>query len=205
MCKTKLPMLLFALLACALAACGTRRQFSAPDIDPPADLIPTYIPKGYKLISGFQITGQDMFPSTIWGDNTLSGRLGEGNAFFDLKSPAGNVIQGVYYQGKDHLILISKSYFPDGSLDLWRAHFEASNHLFGECECVRLRPSPGLFPSRFLEIQEERTIGEAQVVIVKGPIGWTTVFVRGEYLLTVESSISLEENLKIVISLLGKQ
>jgi hypothetical protein len=201
-CPLKLSLLL--LLASLLVACGSRLKFSAPEIEPPADLIPAYVPEEYKLISGFQLIAEDMFPADIFGDGVLGGRMGGVNPFFDLKSPNGYNIQGVYYHGKDHLILITKSYFLGGTLDLWRTDYEASRPEFGPCECAGLRLAPELFPARFAEIQEERTIGETSVAILKGPLGWTTVFVRGDYLLTVESGISLDENLKIVTSLLGK-
>jgi hypothetical protein len=195
---------LFVLLVCGVAACGSQRKFVAPEIEPPSDLIPAYIPKGYKLISGFQLIGENKFPVNVWGDNALIGRLGVSKPFFDLKSPSGNIIQGVYYQGKDHLILITKSYFPDGSLDIWRKNYEASILKFDDCECCCLCRPLRLFPLRFIEIQEEHTIGDAQVIVLKGPLGLITVFVRGDYLLTVESGISLDENLKIVASLLEK-
>jgi len=204
--RRKLVIPLFVLLGCALAACGSKPKFVAPEIDPPSDLIPAYVPKGYKLISGFQIIRDNMFPVNIFGDGALVVRTKGFPPFYDVKSPSGNIIQGVYYQGKDHLILIAKSYFPGGTLDLWRADYEASRPEFGECECAcaRLCLSPMLFPSRFVEIQEEHTIADAQVIVLKGPMRLTTVFVRGDYLLTVESGISLDENLKIVASLLGK-
>ncbi len=200
--KPKFVIPLFVLLVCGLAACGSRRKFVAPEIEPPSDLISAYVPKGYKLISGFQLIGENKFPANVWGDNALIGRLGGSNRFFDLKSPSGNIIQGVYYQGKDHLILITKSYFLDGSLDIWRKNYEASNLKFDEFECCCLCRPLKLFRFRFTEIQEERTISGTQVVILKGPLGLITVFVRGDYLLTVESGISLDENLKIVASLL---
>jgi hypothetical protein len=203
--RYKLIIPLLMLLASILAACRSGPKFVAPEIEPPTDLIPAYLPKGYKLKSGFQIAAETTFPAPSNGDEgALFGRLRESNLFFDLKSPTGNDIQGVYYQGKDYLILIAKSYFPGGTLDLWRADYDASNLEFGECECAGVRLAPTLFRTRFYEIQEERTIGETQVAILKGPIGWIAVFVRGDYLLTVESGISLEENLKIAASLLEK-
>ena len=203
--RYKLAIPLFVLLTCALAGCGSeRKKFVAPEIEPPADLIPVYIPKGYKLISGFQIAGEDIFPVNVFGDGAFLGRLRVGNSYSDLRSPNGNDIQGVYYQGKDHLILIARSYFPEGTLDLWREKFEASGFKFDECECFRLRFLPRHFLSRILEILEERTISGTRVLILKGPVGWITVFIRGDYLLTVESGTSLEEIMKIVSSLLKK-
>jgi hypothetical protein len=202
--KHKFAIPLFVLLACCLTACGSRQKFVAPEIDPPDDLIPAYVPKGYKLISGFQLLGEDKFLANGRGDNALIVPTEEFHSFYDLKSPTGNVIQGVYYQGKDHLILITKSYFPDGSLEIWRKNYEASNLKFDECECGCLCRHLRLFPIRFYELQEEHTIADAQVIVLKGPLGLLTVFVRGDYLLTVESGISLDENLKIVASLLGK-
>jgi hypothetical protein len=42
------------------------------------------------------------------------------------------------------------------------------------------------------------------VAILSKPEGWLTVFVRAGDLLTVEGAISLDDNLKIVSSLLEK-
>ena len=197
-------LLLIFLLATMLTACGSRTKFVAPEIEPPADLIPGYVPEGFKLVSGFQLTGKFTLPVFSNGDEGgLFGHLREGYAFFNVKSPSGNDIQGLYYQGKEDLILIARSYFPDGTLDLWRNAYETAQPK--SCECVwaglpRLGAEP--FPVRFHEIQEMRTVGETQVAVLDGPLGLITVFVRGDYLLTVESGISLEENLKIVASLL---
>ena len=197
-CKFAIPFLM--LLACILPACRPNPKFVAPETDPPADLIPGYVPGGFELVSGFQLPGKVIFPATSDGDD-ISDFLRIRD--FNPKSPNENAIQGVYYQGKDHLILISKSYFPEGNLDLWRTAYEASRPK--PCECAGfpgLRLDTETFPVRIYEIQEERTIGETRVAILKGPLGWITVFVRGDDLLTVESGISLEENLKIVASLL---
>jgi hypothetical protein len=203
------------LLACVLSACGPRRpKFIAPEIEPPADLIPSYVPEGFQLVDGFQLEGG---VTTATQDlSRLVGRVG-----FDLKSPAGNEIQGVYFQKENQLILITKSYYPGGTLDDWRAAFEEPLPkplgLEPECDCecrpARLaRPDPELFPSRFGEIREERTIGETRVAVLQSGGHWVAVFMRGEYLLTVESGsaleqsgIPLEENLKIAASLLEKQ
>jgi hypothetical protein len=173
-------------------------KYVAPEIDPPADLIPGYMPEGYDLISGFQLSTHNTLPEFSGGDENGMPGL---DHFFDVKSPMGNVIQGVYYQGKQNLILVTKAYFPGGTLDDWLAAYEKSQP--EPCDCggfLRLDAFP--LPSRFDELQEERTIDGTRVAILKGPLGWTTVFVRGDYLLAVESGISLEENLKIVTSLL---
>jgi hypothetical protein len=199
----KFAITLLMLLACILSACGSRTKFVAPEIDPPADLIPGYVPEGFELVSGFQLTGEVTLPEFSNGDEDgFFGHLLEDDPFFDVKSPNGNDIQGVYYQGKDHLILISKSFFPEGTLDLWRTAYEESWPK--PCECAGFpRLDPEAFPVRFYnDLQEERTIGKTSVAILKGPLGWITVFIRGDHLLTVESGISLEENLKIVASLL---
>ena len=202
--KTKFVIPLFVLLVCILSACGSRPQFIAPEIDPPADLIPGYVPEGFKLVSGFQLAGEVKLSVTSAGEDVSQFVRLQG---FDMKSPNGNDIQGVYYQSKDQSILITKSYFPAGNPDLWRTAYETS--FPRPCECVLLRFESKLFSARFTEIQEERTIGDTRVAILKAPGGWITVFVRGDYLLTVESGfilehggISLEENLKIVASLL---
>ena len=201
--KFKSISLLFIILVVFLVACDTGPKFVAPEIDPPADLIPGYVPDGSELISGFQLSPDSTSVEFALEDvGGLVERLKGADHFFDVKSPAGNVIQGVYYKGKEHLILVTKSYFPEGSLDDWLAVYEESQPKPCECDCpglVRLDSLP--FPSRFEEFQEERTIDGTRVAILNGPLGWTTLFVRGDYLLAVESTISLEENLKIVASL----
>jgi hypothetical protein len=203
--KIKSTLPLFIFLVIILAACDTGPKFVAPEIDPPADLIPGYVPEGYTLTSGFQLT-TDIFSADIALGDTgrMVGRMMLGDITFNLKSPTGNVVQGIYYKGKQHLILITKSYFPDKSLDDWLAVYEESQPKPCECDCpglLRLDAFP--LPSRFDEFQEERTIYGTRVAILHGPLGWTTVFVRGDYLLTVESGISLDENLKIVASLMN--
>ncbi|MFH1524936.1 MAG: hypothetical protein ABIF04_08220 [Chloroflexota bacterium] len=203
--KPKIIIPLFVVLVCILTACGSRPKFTAPEIKPPADLIPGYVPEGFMLVSGFQLAGKVIL--TITSDN------GDVSSFarmrdFDLKSPNGNDIQGVYYQSEDQSILITKSYFPGGNLDLWRTKYESYSQPC-KCECIDLRLGDIPLPARFTEIQEERTIGDSHIAVLKGLNGWITVFVRGDYLLTVESGlpleksgITLEENLKIVASLL---
>jgi len=198
--KYAIPMLV--VLVWFLAACSHSPKFVAPEIEPPADLIPGYVPEGFELGGGYQIPGERLFPAIPVGDDIANFLRIRG---FDLKSPNGNDILGVYYQGKDHLILISKSYFPKGSLDVWRAAYEASQPKPCECECAGLRLAHELFPVRLVQLQEVRTVEGTEVAILKGPMGWTTAFVRGDNLLTVESGISLEENLKIVASLLESQ
>jgi hypothetical protein len=220
--KFKTALFTIAALACLLSACAPRRPtFAAPEIEPPADLIPSYVPEGFTLGNGFQLEADGK--AIPEGFSRLIPRLG-----FDVKSPAGNDIQGVYYQNENQLILITKSYFPGGTLDLWRAAFEESLPKPCECECERtcecgqdsecacrpIRPArtgPDLFPGRFKEFQEERTIEGTRVAVLNSGGRWITVFMRGEYLLTVEgglarddNGIPLEENLKIVASLLGK-
>jgi hypothetical protein len=195
--KLKFVIPLLVSLVVILAACDTGMKYVAPEIDPPADLIPGYMPEGYDLISGFQLSTHNTLPEFTGGDENGMPGL---DHFLDVKSPMGNVIQGIYYQGKQNLILVTKAYFPGGTLDDWLAAYEES--LPEPCDCgglLRLDAFP--LPSRFDELQEERTIDGTRVAILKGPLGWTTVFVRGDYLLTVESQIPLEENLKIVTSL----
>ena len=198
------PQVLFlALLLVLVTACGTHTVFNAPTVEPSADLIPGYIPTGFKLISGFQMPhGGIGFSTSPTGEPVaVISRKMDGGPFFTLKSPLGNDIQGVHYENGDRHILITKSYFPDGFLELWRTTYEAS--WYDTCECMNLRPGE-LLPGRgrYAEVVEERTIGDTQIAILEGPKGWVTVFVRDDYLLSVESSISLEENLKIVASLL---
>jgi hypothetical protein len=103
--RHKLVIPLLMLLASILSACRSGPKFVAPEIEPPADLIPAYMPKEYKCISGFQIAPETTFPAPSNGDEgAFFGRLRESRPYFDLKSPNGNDIQGVYYQGKDDLI-----------------------------------------------------------------------------------------------------
>lgn len=202
--KLKFSIPLVVLLVALLSSCGTRLKFIAPKIESPVDLIPGYLPQGFKLISGFQLPGEltSLQFSTV-DEACFLGRRERGFPFFDVKSPVGNIIQGVYYQSKDSLILITKSYFPDGDLDQWLAAYDNGQPKSCECECKTLcclNLSPLL--NRLLQVQEIRTIAGTQVAVLEGPRGWTTAFVRGDYLLSVESGISLEENLKIVASLL---
>ncbi len=196
--KYKVVMLLSVLLGWLLTACSPEAKFAAPKIGAPADLTPGYVPEGFELGFGFQLPGGIKIP-TISDGNGLPAltRL----HIIDLKSPDDNDIQGVYYRGKDQLLLITKSYFPGGTLDTWQTTYEASQPKPCECECSELRLNGISLPVRLYEIQEKRTIEGKQVAILKGPMGWLTVFVRGDYLLTVESGISLEENLKVVASL----
>jgi hypothetical protein len=199
-----LPLLV--LLMFFSAACGSHQiRFSAPVIDPPADLIPSYIPAGLELVSGFQIpyggVGFSMFSD---GERvSLIHREAGSDPFFVVKSPNGNDLQGVYYQGKGHFLLITKSYFPGGNLDIWHTLYRASGSNALECDCMPLRLGVLSFGlDRFVEVEEERTIAETQVAILKGPMGHISVFVKGDCLLAVEGDISLEENLKIVTSLI---
>jgi hypothetical protein len=202
--KLKFVIPLLVLMVGSLAACNRKMKFVAPEIDPPTDLIPGYVPKGFELISGFQLSSDNMLPEFAAGNEIgLLGPLIRINHFFNLKSPARNDIQGTYYQGEENLILITKSYFPNGSLDEWLAVYEKGQSKPVDCKCAgipRLDTVP--FPIRFDEFQEVRTIDSTRLAILKTALGWTTVFVRGDYLLTIESGISLEENLKIVTSLL---
>jgi hypothetical protein len=195
------------LLVFILTACSRGPKFSAPEIEPPSDLIPSYVPENFELVSGFKInpgdfkarisSGNDDDLRVPWDNKTLF------HPFRSTFSPAGNETLGVYYHSKDQIILITKSYFPGGTLEFWRADYEKTNTKECECECPHLELVIGIpIPLRFAEIQEERTINGTPVAILKGYVGWMTVFVRGDYLLSVESGISLEENLKIVTSLL---
>ena len=221
--RSKFVPVLLVLLAFAISACGvkSKTKFVAPEIKPPADLIPAYLPDGFKLFQGFQVLAGEakarLFPddSRDCPRQTIVQRavccLELPDLFFGLKSPASNEILGISYQNGDQLLLITKSYFPGGSLDLWRTNFEKGkkdntqdcNCNCGCCPCRFFFAGPLPFPFRHGEIQEVRTVGETQVAIVdQGLMGMNAVFVRGDYLLTVESNLPLEEVLKIVESLL---
>jgi hypothetical protein len=199
--KSRFMLSLLMLLVGILPACSPRKRLVVPEIKPPGDLIPGYVPDGFELVSGYKLPGKVPYPATSDSDKVFRFvRMQPIN----LKSPVGNDIQGVYYQSKELLILISKSYFPEGTLDLWRTNYEAFGPKPCECGWADLHLNSEHLPSRFVQIQEERTIGGVRIAVLKGPMGWITVFVRGDYLLTVESGISIEENLKIVASLLEK-
>jgi hypothetical protein len=198
--KPQLTKYFFLLLASLLAACSHPPLFSASEIDPPPDLVPTYVPQGYELASGFQLPPASEFPSVFGDDDALSVRI----PGFDLKSPAGNDIQGVYYQGKDGLIVITKSSFPGGTLQQWREAYTTSQPGPCKCEFPALRLQDLSLAFRLREVKEERTVDGTQVAILATPEGWLSVFVRGNDLITVESAVSLDENLKIVSSLLEK-
>lgn len=211
--KIKFVLPLFTMLVFTLSACGPKTKFVAPEIEPPADLIPGYVPEGFELIKGYQISVGDFEASRFFTDaedcdedTSLACALGLSDSFFDLQSPAGNDILGIHYQDGDSLLLVTKSYYPGGSLDIWRAAYEASYEGNPECNCNCFQfaldiPLPPI-PLHFAEIQDVRTVGETQVAVLDGPLGLTTVFMRGDHLITVESDISLSENLKVVASLL---
>ncbi len=224
--KSKFLLILFVLLTSALSACGGKAKikFVAPEIDPPADLIPAHVPEGFKLIQGFRITVDGVKARLFFDDpedcgegscvHRLVCRLDLTDIISGLKSPSGNDILGVYYRAGEHLLLITKSYFPGGSLDLWRTYLEGDqDHITqdsnrdcdcaSECPCVIIADVPLPFPLRHAEIEKVITVGETQVAVVnQALLGTTAVFVRGDSLLTVESDIPLEEILQIVESLL---
>jgi hypothetical protein len=203
--KKNTVILLIALLMLGATACGRTRGVIAPEIPAAEDLIPAYIPEGFELVSGFEIAGDSAIPDPSADDLRSSDSH---RKTINLRSPVGEDVVGVYYQGKDQLILITRSAFPEGTLDLWKSGFEGS---FGgplDCDCPFLQKrafplsSDAGFRSRLPEVQETRTIQGTSVAILETPEGWITVFIRGDDLLTVESGISLAENLKIVASLL---
>lgn len=206
-------VLLSAMMPVLLTACGPEEKFVAPEIEPPADLVPGYVPEGFELVKGYQIEPGSFDGSRFVADaenckqdtRRICG-LELLGSFFDLKSPAGNDIQGIHYQDGDSLLLITKSYYSGGSMDLWRAAYEAPGEETreGDFDCLPFaiaRRFPPL-PLRSAGIQEVRTVVGTQVTVLDGPLGLITVFVRRDYLLTVESGISLEENLRIIASLL---
>jgi hypothetical protein len=194
----KFVPIMFILLIFTISACGIKSKpdFIAPEIDPPADLIPSYIPEGFELVSGFQLPGTTDMPGFI--------RI----KFFNVKSANENDIQGVYFRSQEHLLLISKSFYPGGTLDLWLAAYKAAQARHDFCECeITFGRGAILPPLRVLpDLQEERSVNGHRVVVLRNEslVSWTTVFVRGDDLITVESGISLDENLKVVASLLGE-
>lgn len=212
--RTRFQFSLLVLLAILLTACGQQApQLIAPEIAPPADLIPDYVPDGFELVKGYQLQigrfEAREFPADAGeGDedkrvNWAACDLDLSGTYFDFRSPAGNDIQGVHYQSKDKLLLITKSSYPDGSLDLWLSTYEPTENGSSDCSCDCITSMVG-FPvlPRRAEIKDVKTIGNNPVAVLERWGGWITIFVRDEYLLTVESSIPLEENLRIVESLL---
>jgi hypothetical protein len=204
--KFRIIYITFSLVAIFLTSCSTQQKFSAPEIDPPEDLIPGYVPAGFTLVSGFQLDGEiHLEEFSANGESGRFGMMSIGNLFYQNKSPAGNAIKGVYYQGGDQLILITKSSFPQGSLELWKESFNASLPGQCECDCINnIRLDFSNLPKRSFELLSDETVNDTQVAVLKGPMGFLTLFMRGEELTAVESGISLEENLKIVSSLLSK-
>jgi hypothetical protein len=198
------------ILVCFLSACGPQTriaapEIAAPEIEPPSDLIPGYVPHGFTLVAGFQLAGHPVAES---GDEFPPLR----RLIFNLKSPAGNEILGLYYQNPEQTILITKSAFPGGTLAAWRTAYEDSLPGHCDCECLPPRANTDLISGRFATIREEREVGGTPVAVLDSHGGWITAFVRGGDLLTVESGtplesggIPLEENLKIVASLLEKE
>lgn len=195
----KVTIALLILLATLLTACSQSPRFVAPEIDPPQDLIPGYVPDGFDLVSGFKLPGDFIQTSVLWGQETSRTlRLKP----FELKSPLGNDVLGVYYDGDEHLLLISKSEYPGGSLDLFLSSYTESGFEPCQCDCLEIRLNDDYISNRFIELKETRTIAGTEVAIFEAPIGLTAVFVKDDTLLAVESGISLEEILKVVESLL---
>jgi hypothetical protein len=56
--------------------------------------------------------------------------------------------------------------------------------------------------NRSPEIVEEQMVGDTPVAILEGPIGWAVVFVHNDLFWLVEGTVSLQELLKVVESLL---
>jgi hypothetical protein len=178
-------------------------QFVAPEIDPPADLIPAYVPEGYKLISGFQLDPNEYFTrlKSVERDDRVFCEAYLDLNLIDYKSPEGAIVQGVHYVGNNQLLLITKSSFPGGTLEDWQSKLEGLPDDHCECEGIRLADD-GWPQFRDFHVEEFRAVGDTRVAVLSGGFSTVTVFIRGDYLITVEGSISLEENLKIVESLL---
>lgn len=153
----------------ATSACGQQTKFVAPEIDPPTDLIPGYVPQGYQLEFGFQLPGEKLALNVFDGDGGSS--VVKRIRLFDPKTPNGNDIRGVYYRGKDHLILITKSHFPEASLDLWSEAYEESQLKPCECDCNMLRLEVIPAVDRLYELLEERELDGTRIAILKGPGG----------------------------------
>ena len=227
-------VMLSTLLLAFLAACGQKKIFYAPEIEPPADLIPGYVPEGFKLMGGFQLEMGEIATriEVGKGEHRVTWIKELDMPFFDLKTPARNDLLGLYYQKGDRLLLITKSYFPGGTLEAWREQYEASLHGKLSCNCDRdcdcdsgcdcdcdcgcgcdccycLRGGMQFmldFPLalRLAQLQEVRTIGDREVaILLNSRSGYISVFVLDDYLVAVEGGFPLEENLKILESLPG--
>jgi hypothetical protein len=197
--------LILILFPVFLGGCGSQVEFIAPPIDPPADLIPGYVPEGFVLISGFQMEPDESlmrFINRDVGDRVLCEEK-ISLELFNFKSPLGEKIQGVHYQNGDKLLLITRSYFPSGTLKQWQERLENPPATHCECDSIRLGVD-GWLPFRNFHIEELRTIGNTQVAILSGGVGTLTIFIRGDDLIVVEGGIDLEENLRVVESLLAK-
>jgi hypothetical protein len=211
--KNRIKFLSFTLLCAAalmlLAGCGSGVTFSAPEIDPPADLVPDSLPEGYDLVKGYKIPVGSIEMRFLASEAGEDGRvlcdLGLTDAFFDLKSPAGNPIVGVHYQNGDHLLLIGKSSFPGGSLEDWRSIYEDTVEPSPDCGCGCCCPN---FSTGFgdllrgTEIEGFFTVAGTDAALLEGALGKILVFVRGDDLLTVEGDLSTAELLKIAAGLL---
>jgi hypothetical protein len=191
-----------------LTACGSTPEFVAPEIEPPEDLLISDPPEGYALVSGFELEaeGPQVRGSLPDGDRRLQWQVEFTGSFSSLRSPAGNVIEGVYYQSSEGLLIITKSNFPNGSLEEWRSGYLPVIVVANDCLFPKTTAAGMPFiESRMPEIAETRTVEGVEVVVLEKPAGgWITVFMRGDYLLTVEGALSLEETLAVVTSLVGQ-
>ncbi len=193
------------LMALTLTGCGSGVEFIAPEIEPPAYLIPGYVPEGFELVSGFEL---QRGVARVGGDAEVEGGRGPFptglvGPLEVASSPAGNVVQGLQYRNGDTLLLITKSSFPGGDLDLWWEAVQASGPNGGEdCECAAQPLLVNMRRMQPVQVVEEREVDGVRVAIVDGLLRSWTVFVRGQDLLTVQGGISKEEALRIVESLL---
>jgi hypothetical protein len=205
MMRSNCKVIAIGLVALGLWGCSPGVQFVAPEIEPPADLIPGYVPEGFELVSGFELmteavrgplegSGQDargIFPAGLVGPLEAA------------RSPSGNSIQGIQYRHGDSLLLITKSAFPGGDLDLWiEALQRAGPHGLANCECATQALPGTIRLPQPVQIVAELDVDGTPVAMVDGLRGRLTVFVRGDDLLTIQAAISQEETLKIVESLL---
>ena len=204
-----LVFLLSLSSAILLASCSSTTKLVAPEVEPPADLIPAYLPDGYKLVKGYQLSA---IPSERWfdadqppGDDPMvrvAQAMGKPVDVLNLYNPAGKDVFGVQFQKGEKHLLITKASYPGGSMDLWLSTYagSTSSNQSGEMSCP-----PMIIPSLDFrdKLTEVRTLQNSQVAILQGPLGWKAVFVKGDDLLTVQGDISLEEILKIAESLIS--
>jgi hypothetical protein len=179
--------LILLLLVLPLTACGAGSKDIIPTQEPPKDMVPGYLPVGFEYDKSIELIFS----------------VEDGREPSPLFSPSGNSTTLVHYIKGDEHLCIHKSIFPDGSLEKWLEIFQDVS--IDNCECFPRRSGDSTnLSNRLPKIVEKQTIEGIEVQILEGPIGWMSVYVKDNVLMIVEGTIPLEENLKVVTSLLKK-